>query len=527
MNIQMRRILLRSYVLILSCLLFSNCQDDPFIDLPITNSESSPKKDGKYELSRARSYYLQHQQETVTTRSVEPEHSKYAYIPYAKGDPSWRIYTFFQNDSLLSVDVDMTDRITQDYFLKENLEAYQESKDNDYIRSYTRYVYTLNRKTNEERAFFMTVVPTADFVQKYNKRIRGVTYLKRDKDLNAYILYHELDGTFINGWEYKQGKITNKVLPRYKVAGMESASPLLLGKRDASYEVNLKMENSTRSFGYDTGEGWDLDGGQFPDVIINGNYPSEPDWGFGNEPNIPEDIDFPEHNNNVQGDPNDPYIPDYGYGNGWGSGGNVSGNGSGPVDPPQEEKPEEEVSKEPVELMDKKKFVPHDNSHECIELAKMTLKKFGIAYCGDAGNVFRLVEEKDGKLVKWGAFPYQNYENAIECIDKHLNANRPIIVGVHYIPNYGKNEGTTDHFVVVTGRGYDSEVGKYYYTFMDNATSSVENGCSDTNRFYYTEGNDFSGKTAAHGENKLILYNVSQVRPNDGQKYETTTAYKQ
>lgn len=521
----MRKILLRSYVLILSCLLFSNCQDDPFIDLPITNSESSPKKDGKYELSRARSYYLQHQQETVTTRSVESEHSKYAYIPYAKGDPSWRIYTFFQNDSLLSVDVDMTDRITQDYFLKENLEAYQESKDNDYIRSYTRYVYTLNRKTNEERAFFMTVVPTADFVQKYNKRIRGVTYLKRDKDLNAYILYHELDGTFINGWEYKHGRITAKVLPRYKVAGMESASPLLLGTRDASYEVSLKMENRTRSFGYDTGEGWDLDGGQFPDVIINGNYPSEPNWGFGNGPTINEDIDFPEHNNNSQGDPNDPYIPDYGYGNGGGSGGNVSGNGSGLVDPPEEEKPEEEVSKEPVELMDKKKFVGYDGS-ECLDLAKRTLKNYGITNYGSSANVFRLVEEKDGKLVKWGAFPYQNYENAVECINKHLNANRPIIVGVDYLPKQGVNEGTTDHFVVITGRGFDSKENKYYYTFMDNATSDVNKGCNDANRLYYTEGNNLSGKSKVF-EGTKRTFTVSQVRPNDGHKYDTTTAYKE
>lgn len=521
MNIQINRILLKSYVLIFSCLLFSNCQDDPFIDMPTGKYDDSSKKDGKYELSRARAYYLQHQDEAIASRSVVPEHSKFAYIPYANGDPSWRIYTFFQNDSLLSVDVDMTDRITQDYFLKENLEAYQKSKDNDYLRSYTRYVYTFNRKTNEERAFYMTVVPTASFVEKYNKRIRSVTYLKRDKDLNAYILYHELDGTFINGWEYKQGKITNKVLPRYKVAGMESASPLLLGKRDASYEVNIKMENRTRSFGYDTGEGWDIDGGQFPDVDITTNYPSEPDWGFGSGPNIPEDIDFPEHNNNVQGDPNDPYIPDCNNG----IGGESSGNESGPVDPPKDEKPKEEkVSKDPVELMDKKKFVGYDGS-ECLDLAKRTLKNYGVTNYGSSANVFRLVVEKDGKLVKWGAFPYQNYENAIECIDKHLNANRPIIVGVNYKLNQGVNEGTTDHFVVITGRGFDSDAGKYYYTFMDNITSNADKGCNDANRFYYTEGNNLSGTTVTL-EDCDAPYTVSQVRPNDGQVYETTTAYK-
>lgn len=484
------------------------------------NGKDYSKKDGKYELSLARAYYMQHQQETMTTRTADPARSKFAYTPYINGDPSWRFYTYYQNDSLLSVDIDVTDRITQDYFLKENLEIYQKSKDNDYLRSYTRYVYTFNRKTNEERAFYMTVVPTADFVEKYNKRIRSVTYLKRDKDLSAYILYHELDGTFINGWEYKQGKITNKVLPRYKVAAMESAYPFLLGKREASYKVSLQMEGRTRW--YDSSEGWDLDGGQFPDVIVDGNYPSAPDWGFDNNSHISEDIDFPEHNNNVQGDPNDPYIPNYDSSGDSGCG--SSGNGSGPVDPPKEEKPEEEVSKEAVELRDKKKFVGYDGS-ECLELAKRTLKNYGLTNYGSSANVFRLVEEKDGKLVKWGAYPYQNYENAVECIDKHLNANRPIIVGVDYLPKQDVNEGTTDHFVVITGRGFDSDAGKYYYTFMDNATSYVDKGCSDTNRFYYTEGNNLSGKSKVfEGTDKT--FTVSQVRPNDGNKYDTTTAYK-
>lgn len=513
MNIQKICILLKGCFLLFSCLLLTNCQDDFLTDIPMAKGESSSKKDGKYELSIARAYYMQHQQEVVATRSADPKRSILPHIPYTDGDPSWRIYTFYQNDSLLSVDVDVTDRIKQDYFLKENLEVYQKSKDNDYLRSYTRYVYTYNRKTNEERAFFMTIVPTSDYVQKYNKRIRKVTYLKRDKDLDAYILYHELDGTFINGWEYKHGKITAKVLPRYKVAGMESANPLLLGKRDASYEVNLKMENRTRSYG-DSGEGWDWDGGQFPDVTINGNYPSEP----GGDDSRWEGIDFPEHNNNSnQPDPNDPYIPPH-----YDGGGNVGGDGSGEVDP--QEKPEEEVSRDPVELKDRKKFVGYDGS-ECLELAKRTLKNYGITNYGSSANVFRLVEEKDGKLVQWGAFPYQNYENAIECIDKHLNANRPIIVGVDYLPKQGVNEGTTDHFVVITGRGYDSEVGKYYYTFMDNATSNVEKGCSDTNRFYYTEGNNLSGKSKIF-EGTGKIFTVSQVRPNDGNKYDTTTAYK-
>ena len=58
---------------------------------------------------------------------------------------------------------------------------------------------------------------------------------------------------------------------------------------------------------------------------------------------------------------------------------------------------------------------------------------------------------------------------------------------------------------------------------MDNATSVVESGCSDSNRFYYTTGNSLGGTSEAM---KGVDYTVSQVRPNNGKKYDTTTGYK-
>lgn len=174
--------------------------------------------------------------------------------------------------------------------------------------------------------------------------------------------------------------------------------------------------------------------------------------------------------------------------------------------------------------MDKSKFVGWRADGNCLTLAQETLRNYGLTNYGSSANVFRLVEEKNGVLSKWGNDPYNNYENAIKCIDDHLNANRPIIVGVDHSPGLELNAGTTDHFVVITGRGYDPLLRLPYYTFMDNATASVENGCSDMNRFYYTEGNSLKGSSAIIEGG--LGYVVTQVRPNNGKKYETTTAYK-
>ncbi len=62
-----------------------------------------------------------------------------------------------------------------------------------------------------------------------------------------------------------------------------------------------------------------------------------------------------------------------------------------------------------------------------------------------------------------------NAKKMLDTLDAELNAGRPAIVGVSYRKQDGKeyNEGITDHFVLVTGRGQD-EAGTFY-TFNDPA----------------------------------------------------------
>lgn len=57
----------------------------------------------------------------------------------------------------------------------------------------------------------------------------------------------------------------------------------------------------------------------------------------------------------------------------------------------------------------------------------------------------------------------------LDTLDEELEAGRPVIAGVSYRKQDGNeyNEGITDHFVLITGRGAD-EAGSYY-TFQDPA----------------------------------------------------------
>ena len=117
--------------------------------------------------------------------------------------------------------------------------------------------------------------------------------------------------------------------------------------------------------------------------------------------------------------------------------------------------------KENINLGDKSKFVPYgDNGvKNCLELCKMILKKYGLTNFGSSSNIFRLMHEQNGKLTYFGNNPKDNYKQAIECIDKHLEKQKPIIVGVNHTIGRNIKEGTTDHFVVIYGREFD---GKHY-----------------------------------------------------------------
>ncbi len=73
-------------------------------------------------------------------------------------------------------------------------------------------------------------------------------------------------------------------------------------------------------------------------------------------------------------------------------------------------------------------------------------------------------------------------------IDSELEAGRPVAIGVSHKNADYNQDGITDHFVLVNGRGVD-EQGRQYYTYNDPATTNAANGRN--NRFYVdpTSGN--------------------------------------
>jgi hypothetical protein len=94
------------------------------------------------------------------------------------------------------------------------------------------------------------------------------TYLNRDPDFDGLIVYHNLDGTFSNGWKYVKGNIVTSLIECTECADMISWRAV-----PASYEV--LQSPATRSGGEA------IDGGELPGIVIIGNSGGSSGGGYG------------------------------------------------------------------------------------------------------------------------------------------------------------------------------------------------------------------------------------------------------
>lgn len=172
-----------------------------------------------------------------------------------------------------------------------------------------------------------------------------------------------------------------------------------------------------------------------------------------------------------------------------------------------------------INLGDKNKFVPYGANGEknCLNICKAILRKYGLTDFGSSSNIYRLMYEDNKQLKYYGNNPRENYHNAIKCIDEHLEAGRPIIVGVNYQYNRNINEGTTDHFVVIYGKDYDKELKCNCYLYYETGRGNVNDGFNEKlNRFIYVDSKKPSFYNPQSNHTSKARYDVIQIRPNDG-----------
>jgi hypothetical protein len=155
-------------------------------------------------------------------------------------EPSWTFIKESTKDNLSFVEVDLTDRIALDFVPADNADAYEKTGEFKYIHSVTRLVIQTDKNTAERIGFLMTIIPSVWYSANLSKRTATNTYLTRDESLDGLIVYHNLSGEFVNGWQYKEGKIVASLRET-----TEDDATVSYRAIPATYEVRKKI--ATRS----------------------------------------------------------------------------------------------------------------------------------------------------------------------------------------------------------------------------------------------------------------------------------------
>ena len=150
-------------------------------------------------------YGLSSDEEIVGLRS-SPEVGEIAVKPL------WDHAVVYENKEYYATEILLT---SEKNFYFATPEAATMSKDKDdkrYRMSKTNFVYLVNKATRGADMFLMTTVPDLSYTEATRfKPFDKITYLNRDPSFSGYIFYHNMEGEFVNGWRYTDGKVTHTI----------------------------------------------------------------------------------------------------------------------------------------------------------------------------------------------------------------------------------------------------------------------------------------------------------------------------
>ena len=122
--------------------------------------------------------------------------------------PYWGQSFIESDERYIAVQMALITKTSRIFVLPENSNIYKITGDKRYLSAMTRLVILTDQEKEETHGFFMSILPSPEYLEKTNFRpFCNNNYLKKDKDFSGSILYHDLNGNQANGWIYENGKI--------------------------------------------------------------------------------------------------------------------------------------------------------------------------------------------------------------------------------------------------------------------------------------------------------------------------------
>lgn len=116
-------------------------------------------------------------------------------------------------------------------FSTSDVKEYAESNGQDEAEQLIRLVVMKNKSTGDIYGFKMVIIPDLNYTANQSEEIEVNTYLNKSSDLSGYVMFYSLADEFINGWQYADGQVVNKI---------EEADPEYYLEPEAADSANLR-----------------------------------------------------------------------------------------------------------------------------------------------------------------------------------------------------------------------------------------------------------------------------------------------
>lgn len=174
-------------------------------NIPVWNNKGKDKD----AIAEARSWYNLHRDEvnTIATRTD-------GYRLFGDMEPLWKQTYTRKTEEFTSIESGLkTSRGI--FFVSPDCQAkYKETNDKRYLVTMTRLIMLKYTDKRPMIGFFMTLSPSAKYLEMTKFRPFYSTYAQREKAYDGYVYYHDMQGNFVNGWKYTKGKVVQALRPK-------------------------------------------------------------------------------------------------------------------------------------------------------------------------------------------------------------------------------------------------------------------------------------------------------------------------
>ena len=131
---------------------------------------------------------------------------------YLLGKPVWEDASTHENKKYQVVEIPLMSNMNFNPASSIALAKFREMGDVHFIQTKTCLVYLFDKAKKSEDMFTMMIVPDISYIEStHSNPFDKISYLSCDKSFSGSITYYNMEGEFVNGWRYKDGKTIAKV----------------------------------------------------------------------------------------------------------------------------------------------------------------------------------------------------------------------------------------------------------------------------------------------------------------------------